>query len=155
MTPRIFSHFGERIGTRCPKSGGYFIYDKNVATGEIIEVGKRIKAKAHNLQESLTQKVKDVAQAIRKVIQAAENTFPMWPPNEDQLLKAETALPQLLKKFLNVLLTKRDKPSQRKQKKIQSLGQEWQYTASKMARIAQSNMSCYPCVQNGELVQSS
>ena len=109
LRSKIFSHFGERIGTWCPKSGGYFIYNKNVATGEIIEVSKRIKAKAQNLQESLTQKVKDVAQAIRKEIQEAVDTFPTWPSNEDQLLNAETALPRLLKTFLNVLLTKKRK----------------------------------------------
>ena len=72
LRSKIFCHFGERIGTWCPKSGGYFIYNKNVATGEIIEVGKRIKAKSQQVQESLTQKVKDIAQAVRKEIPEAE-----------------------------------------------------------------------------------
>ncbi len=128
LRSKILSYFGERIGTWCPKSGGYFIYNKSVETGEIIEVGKRIKAESQNFEESLTQKVKDVAKSIRKEIQEAENTFPIWPPNEDQLLNAETVLPQLLKTFLNVLLTKREKPSPRKQKKIQSLGQDILYS---------------------------
>eukprot|EP00794_Sanderia_malayensis_P011579 gene11579-12772_t len=128
LRSKILSYFDERIGTWCPKSGGYFIYNKNVETGEIIEVGMRIKAKSQTVEESLTQKVKDVAKSIRKEIKEAENTFSIWPPNEDQLLNAETVLPQLLKTFLNVLLTKREKRSPRKQKKIQSLGQDILYT---------------------------
>eukprot|EP00112_Aurelia_sp_Birch-Aquarium-sp1_P003504 Seg1392.2 transcript_id=Seg1392.2/GoldUCD/mRNA.D3Y31 product="hypothetical protein" protein_id=Seg1392.2/GoldUCD/D3Y31 len=77
---------------------------------------------------SILDNVREVALRIRKEVLESSKTFSQWPPSEDELLNLETVLPKLLETLIGTLLTKRNKPSSRKQRRIQTIGQDIVYS---------------------------
>ncbi len=126
---RIQAHFQERVGFWSPRSGCCFLYSEEIPKGQVIEVGQRIQSKSGASQDSsIFDKVREVALCIRKEVLESYDTFSQWPPTEDELLNSDTVLPKLLETLISTLLTKRKKPSSRKQRRIFSIGQDIVYS---------------------------
>ena len=98
LTKEIKKNMGDEVGFWSPHSGSFFIYSDIIPKGQIIEVACRIQSKFKD--KSISYKIKEVADVIRKEVLDTPLTFTNWPPDESELLANETIIPDLLMLFL-------------------------------------------------------
>ena len=103
LTKAIKKNMGDEVGFWSPRSGSSFNYSDKIPKEQIIEVGSRIQSKFK--EKSISHKIKEVVDAIRKEVLDMPSTFTNWPPDEIELLSNETNRPDLLVLFLKNLLS--------------------------------------------------
>lgn len=126
----IKKHFKDQIASWVPKSGPQFIFNDEVDKGHIIEVLVRQINNLKLKEESADDQIKTVGAMIRNDTKEVPSTL-VWPPSEQQLLAANSILPESLTSLLtNILSSKSKITGEKMQQKVQSLGEDFIYSVS-------------------------
>ena len=110
-----------------------FLFNNTLEKGRIVELlqtkVERL-TKASQNKQSFSDKLKDVAKAIRTEVLESESTFENWPPSESELYSKQTEIPTDLFTLLRIILAKPGRISKRKNIMIKSIAQDILYNAS-------------------------
>ena len=128
----VISHFGDRIDVWSPKFGDGFLFNNTLAKGEIIQLlfNKLHKAKKKKTL-SLKRQIEIVGKAIKKEVKYLKDTYPTWPPSEDEIVKLKTATPPLLESLITTIVSsvRKCRLKKRKKKIIESICQDIIYNS--------------------------
>lgn len=134
LLEKVKEHFGDEITIVKPKYGKQFLYNESLTKADIIsrfigkleETGEKLKPDTQGPSKEAT--VISAAKYIRDEIKNMPKTYDNWPPTTAQLFQCKTILSDLTELFLkNVICSRADRISNRRQHILQSIGQDIVY----------------------------
>ena len=125
------------------KYGTSFLYNNKIANGDIIDIMfKKMERMKENLTMTFDYQVRNVSQRIRQIILNMQPTYTEWPPNEEELIKNKSCIPNCLETLIGSIISA-DRKRSKNTTRLSSLSQNiiynvhnGQHRTSKHADVA-------------------